>query len=313
MLTRRTALATLSAAVAAPALIRSARADARKIRIGLQKNGVFLIARTRRTLEQRFEAEGVAVEWLEFTFGPPLLEALNVGSIDIGTTGDAPPIFAQAARGRFVYAATYPASGAAILVPKDSPLKTVADLKGKRIAIPKGSSAHNVAVQLIEKAGLGFDEVNAAYLPPADGQAAFARGSVDAWAVWDPFFAIAEETLGARVLSSSADAGPQNGFTLANRDFANANGDLLKGVVDAFGEVGAWADGHKDEVAELFSAATKTPIEAQRRAQTRTGYAVRPITPEVVATQQANADRFHRIGLIPNAITVADAVWTPGA
>lgn len=312
MFTRRTALGALAAASALP-FAGPARADAKKIRIGLQKNGVFLIAKTRRALEERFAADGVTIEWLEFTFGPPLLEALNVGSIDIGTAGDAPPIFAQAARARFVYAATYPASGAAILVPKDSPLQSVAELKGKRIAIPKGSSAHNVAVQLIEKSGISFDDVTAAYLPPADGQAAFSRGAVDAWAVWDPFFAIAEQTLGARVLASSAEAGPQNGFTLANRGFATENPALLKAVIDEFARVGVWADAHKDEVADLFTAATKTPLEAQRRAQTRTGYAVRAVTPDVVATQQANADRFHRLGLIPTPVVVADAVWTAGA
>lgn len=312
MITRRAALAGIAAASAAP-LARPARAETKRLRIGLQKNGVYLIAKTRRALEQRFEREGVAVEWLEFTFGPPLMEALNVGSIDIGTTGDAPPIFAQAAKGRFVYAAAYPASGAAILVQKDSPIRTVADLKGKRIAIPKGSSAHNVAAILIEKSGLAFDEVTAAYLPPADGQAAFARGAVDAWAVWDPFFAMAEEQLGARVVASSADAGVQSSFTLANRTFAAENPALLKAAIEEFARVGTWAEAHKPEVAALFAEATKTPLSAQIRAVERTGYAVRPITADVVAAQQANADRFHRLGLIPTSVVVADAVWTSGA
>ncbi|MFD1701935.1 aliphatic sulfonate ABC transporter substrate-binding protein [Methylopila henanensis] len=312
MITRRTALTGLGLA-SASLVVRPARAEPRRLRIGLQKNGVFLIAKTRRALEERFAADGVAVEWLEFTFGPPLMEALNVGAIDIGTTGDAPPIFAQAARGRFVYAATYPASGAAILVPKDSELKTVVDLKGKRIAIPKGSSAHNVAAILIEQSGLAFDDVTAAYLPPADGQAAFARGAVDAWAVWDPFYAIAEDQFGARVLSSSVDAGPQRSFTLANRGFATEHPELLKAAIDEIARVGEWADAHPADVATLFAEATKTPLSAQRRAVERTGFKVAPVTTEIAAGQQANADRFHRLGLIPNPVVVADAVWTSGA
>ncbi len=165
------------------------------------------------------EAARRGVTWVEFSFGPPLLEAISLGAIDLGQTGDAPPIFAQAAGGPITYVAAQEAagSGAAVLVQKDSPLRTLADLKGKRVAFAKASSAHNLTIAALEKAGLTYRDIEPVTLAPADAAAAFARGSVDAWTIWDPYFAIAEMQPTTRVLALATDIAKPNNFFLAHK------------------------------------------------------------------------------------------------
>ena len=164
------------------------------VRIGFQKYGKLVLLKSKGTLEKKLKPLGYKVEWTEFPSGPPLLEALNVGAIDFGNTGEAPPIFAQAAGAPLVYVAHEPPApkGEAILVPKDSPIKTVADLKGKKVALNKGSNVHYLLVKALEKAGVKYSEIEPVFLAPADARAAFERGSVDAWVIWDPFQAAAE-------------------------------------------------------------------------------------------------------------------------
>lgn len=200
------------------------------LRIGYQKNGILAVAREQAAIEAALKPQGVSVRWVEFSFGPPLLEALNLGAIDFGQTGDAPPIFAQAAGANLVYAAAQPkgGSGSAILLPKGSSVATLADLKGKRVAFAKGSSAHNFTVAALEKAGLSYRDITPVLLAPADGAAAFAGGTIDAWTVWDPYFAIAEEGQGARILVQAQDITPTNNFFLANKGFAEERPEVLK-------------------------------------------------------------------------------------
>ena len=191
----------------------------KELRIGYQKFGPLLIAKQQKLLETRFEPLGITVKWVEFPFGPPLLEALNTGNLDYGTTGDAPPIFAQAARANLLYVAALPASGAgsAILVPEGSTLHTLADLKGKKIGFSKGSSAHALTIAALEKAGLSYADITPVYLSPADGAAAFSRGAIDAWTIWDPYYAIGERQKGVRVLASAKEIVAQNTYFLANK------------------------------------------------------------------------------------------------
>ncbi|MFE0757353.1 aliphatic sulfonate ABC transporter substrate-binding protein [Inquilinus sp. NPDC058860] len=315
MLSRRTLLSTtLALAAAAPLAGRPARAEEapKAIRIGYQKNGILLVAKTRKSLEQHFAPQGIAVEWVEFAFGPPLLEALNAGSIDFGATGDTPPIFAQAAQAELVYAAAQPTEGkgVALVVPKGSAAKSVADVKGLRVGVGKGSSAHNFLVGALQKAGLGWQDITPVYLAPADARAAFAGGSLDAWSIWDPYYAIAELEEGARVLATSADVEPQNSFFLASRAFATAHPAALRSLVAALAEVGAWADSHHAEVAQLFADETGISLAAEQRAVDRATFRIGPLTEEIAAQQQTIADRFAALGLIPAPIAIRDIVWT---
>ena len=316
MIGRRSLLAGALAAGLPAALPRRARAaEPGLLRIGYQKNGILVIAKQQGVIEARLKPLGYAVKWVEFSLGPPLLEALGLGGIDLGQTGDAPPIFAQAAGADLVYAAAQEAAGtgSGILVPKGSPLRTIADLKGKRLGFAKGTSAHNLAVATLEKAGLSYADVEPVILAPADAAAAFARGSLDAWSIWDPYFAIAEGGDGVRVLSYATDVARPNIFFLANRGFAQARPDVLGEALDVLDGVARWAEANRGSVAAILAQGTGVPLAATRRAVDRANYRIGPLTPQVVAEQQSVADRFHALKLIPRPIRVADVVWTPPA
>jgi sulfonate transport system substrate-binding protein len=289
-----------------------AQADIKEIRIGYQKNGVLVIARQQATLEKHFSSQGIDVKWIEFSSGPPMLEAMNVGSVDYGAVGDSPPIFAQSAGAAIVYAAGQPiTNGQGILVPNHSPIRTIADLKGKRVGFTKGSSAHNVIVQTLEKAGLNYADITPVYLTPPDAGPAFANGSIDAWSIWDPYFAIGETKQNGRILVNASEITKANAFYIASRDFAKNHGQILQQIIDVTFATAKWAEAHREEVAKSLSAITGIPLDIQTVAANRSSFAVGPITDDIIATQQGVADRFFKLGLIPKPVVVRDAVWKP--
>ena len=298
---------------AAAALSAQARAEdfPKDIRIGTQKGGFFPAVKARHTLEDLFRPLGITVNWVDFQFGPPLLEAINVGSVDFGYVGDAPPIFAQAAGARIRYAAAVKQEGntQAIVVPADSPIRTLADLKGKRVAFGKGSSAHNLLVAALEKAGLSWSDITPAPLAPADATAAFVKGSVDAWSIWDPYLALAELKENARVIAFDKDVHKPNAFYIVSADFVEKYPALVTRLNAAFAAEGVWANSHHEEVAKAQAEATGVDIEAIRRFVDRSNYSVVPVDDEVIKSQQVVADRFARLGLIPKPVNVADIVW----
>ncbi|MER9048154.1 sulfonate ABC transporter substrate-binding protein [Mesorhizobium sp. M0923] len=288
-------------------------AEDKIVRIGFQKYGTLILLKTKGLLEEKLKPQGYTVEWTEFPAGPQLLEALNIGSIDFGTTGEAPPIFAQAAGAPLVYVGYEPPApeAEAILVPKDSPLKTVADLKGKKVALNKGSNVHYLLVKALEKAGLAYTDVEVSFLPPADARAAFEKQAVDAWVIWEPFLAAAEAATGARQLANGSGVVDNHEFYLASRDFVDTQPEVVDTVVASLGEIDTWINANRDDVAEQFSPALGIPADVLAVAVQRRSYGVKPITPEVVAAQQKIADVFHELGLIPTAIRIADAVKKP--
>ena len=149
-----------AAAVASVSPVARAQVPLKEIRIGYQKTGVLVIARQQAVLEKRFAARQIGIKWIEFTSGPPLLEAMSIGSVDLGSVGDTPPIFAQAANANVLYVAgSRITNGQGILVPANSGIRSIADLKGKRVGFTKGSSAHNVVIATLEKAGLTYDDI----------------------------------------------------------------------------------------------------------------------------------------------------------
>jgi sulfonate transport system substrate-binding protein len=285
-----------------------------EIRIGFQKIGLPVVAQRLKTIETALEKQGITVKWVEFPAGVPLVEALNTGAIDAGNTADAPPIFGQAGGANIVYAAAMPSAGKgeAIFVKEGSPIQSIADLKGKKVGVTKGSGSNNLIVAALENAGLTYADIEPVYLSPADAAAAFSGDNIDAWAVWDPFFAIAESQQPLRVLTRTGDELPNiHTYFLANGDFAKTHGDVLATVIAALGEAAVWADANRGEVAAALHEVTGVPIEPQTVAAERMGFGVEPITDEIIAEQQKSADRFFSIGLIPNKIVVKDAVWTP--
>lgn len=299
-----------TAAVAALSSGASAETAVKEIRIGYQKNGVLVIARQQASLENHFKPLGVEVKWVEFSSGPPMMEAMNVGSVDYGAVGDSPPVFAQAAGAAIVYAAGQPVTnGQGILVPQHSAIRSIADLRGKRVGFTKGSSAHNIVVQTLERAGLTYADITPVYLTPPDAGPAFANGSIDAWSIWDPYFAIGETRQNGRILVNASEITRSNSFYIANRDFARNHGPVLQQIIDVTTSTAKWAEGHRDEVAKSLSAVTGIPLDIQTIAADRSAFAVGPITDDIIATQQGVADRFFRLGLIPKPIAIRDIVW----
>jgi sulfonate transport system substrate-binding protein len=283
----------------------------RQIRIGYQKNGLLVVARQQAALEQHFRGAGIAISWIDFPAGPPMLEAMNAGSVDFGQVGDTPPIFAQAAGAKVVYVAGQPiTNGQGILVKLDSAIRSLADLKGKRIGFTKGSSAHNVVVLALEKAGLQYSDIAPVYLSPPDGAAAFARDAIDAWAVWDPYFAIGEVRGGGRVLVNASSVGKTNSFYIANRDFAPQSPQLVSAVIAVLAQTATWAEIHRDQVGRVLAEITGVDLDIQTIAARRSSFAIGKLTDDIVATQQAVADRFFRLGLIPRQIVVREAIWS---
>jgi sulfonate transport system substrate-binding protein len=297
-------------AIAALSSRAEAQTTVKEIRVGYQKTGVLVIARQQAVLERRFAGQKIGIKWIEFTSGPPLLEAMSTGSVDLGAVGDTPPIFAQAANANIVYVAGSPiTNGQGILVPANSNIRTIADLKGKRVGFTKGTSAHNVVIATLEKAGLTYDDITPVYLTPPDAGPAFANGSIEAWAVWDPYFAIGEKRQNGRILVNAHEVAKTNSFYLANRDFANTHVRETRDVIDGLAEAARWAEANRAEVASALAAVTGVPLEVQTVAANRASFLIGPVTDDIVTTQQAVADRFHKLGLIPKPIAVRDIVW----
>jgi len=309
--TRRAALAVLSLTFAA--WWRPGFSAPAELRIGIKKGSFNLVVLKQRALLDK-RLPGTRVTWAEFPAGPQLLEALAVGSVDVGATGDSPPVFAQAAGKDLLYVGAEPPKpdASAILVKPESPLKTLADLKGKRIALQKGSSSHYLLVQAVAKAGLQWSDITPVYLPPADARAAFERDSVDAWVIWDPYYAAAEIAGNTRVLVTSRGLTGNNTFYLASRAFATQQGATLQILFDALSEADALTQSQRKETAQLFSDFSGLSLATVHRVLARRQPSpVGPITPQLLAEQQRVADAFHRLGLIPKPIRVADIAWQP--
>lgn len=280
------------------------------LNIGFQKYGVLPIIKARGDLDKALKEKGVNVKWVEFPAGPQLLEGLNVGSVAFGESGEAPPIFAQAANSNLVYVANQPAAplAEALIVPKDSAIQSVQDLKGKRVVLNKGSNVHYLLLKVLEANHLKLDDIQVVYLPPADARAAFEKGAVDAWVIWDPFFAAAEKQLNAKVIATGQNLVNNHQFYLADRKFAEQHPDVLKIVVNELNTTTQWVSQHQTDAAKLLEKPTGLPLNILNTSISRMGFGVTPISNDVVKKQQAVADAFYQQKLIPNKINIQAAV-----
>lgn len=312
VLLRRGLVALFATAVTMGAITQ---AQAETLRIGYQKYGTLVLLKARGTLEKRLAAEGVDVKWTEFPGGPQLLEGLNVGSIDFGVTGETPPVFAQAAKADLVYVAYEPPAptSEALLVPKDSPIKTVADLKGKKVALNKGSNVHYLLVRALEDAGLKYTDIQTVFLAPADARAAFERGAVDAWVIWDPYQAAAEKQLQARTLKDGTGLVDNHQFYLATRPYAKDHPKVIEAMVDEVRKTGEWSKANPEQVTTEVSPLLGLPTDITLTSVKRQGFGAQYLTPAVVAAQQKIADTFYQLKLIPQPLSIKDVVWTPPA
>ncbi|PVX81683.1 sulfonate ABC transporter substrate-binding protein [Paraburkholderia unamae] len=307
--------ATAAALAALPVLgASSARAasPARTLRIGNQK-GYLSLLKGRGTLEKRLAPLGVSVTWTEFDAGPVQLEALNVGSIDFGDVGEAPPIFAQAAGAPLAYvAATVPRpQSEAVLVPHASTIRSVADLKGKTIALNRGSNVHYFLVKLLQAHNVQYGDVKVVFLAPADARAAFERGSIDAWVIWDPFLAAAQKTLDARILADATGVVGNRAYYFSSLDYAKQNPDVIKILIDELSQIDQWGQGNRAALAAQLAQLWGLPNDVVSEVITRVQFGTGPITKAILAEQQQIANTFFDLKLIPKRVNVLEAA-APG-
>jgi sulfonate transport system substrate-binding protein len=272
------------------------------------------IVKVRGNAEARLKALGVTVNWVPFPAGPQLLEALNAGRVDIGTVGETPPIFAQAGGAQLVYiAGRKPSKGEnqAIVVQKDSPIKKVSDLKGKKVVFQKGSSAHYVLLRALKEAGLKFSDIQAVSLTPAEARDAFIQKKIDAWVIWDPNLALAQKIASARTLRNSAGISTLGGFYLSRRDFATQNPEVVRVFLEEADKDGEWAEKNPKQVAKIFAPELKLDEALLETVSRRRTYRLRKLTPSIVAEQQRVADEYSNAKLIPRKLDVKEFLLTP--
>ncbi|MDR2124745.1 MAG: aliphatic sulfonate ABC transporter substrate-binding protein [Desulfovibrio sp.] len=293
-----------------------ARAADAVLRIGYQKSSSLLILlKGQGILEKALEAQGVKVQWHEFTSGLPMLEALNVGALDLSAdVADTVPLFAQSAGADFTYFLQEKPSptAEALVVPKDSPAQSTADLKGKKLAVAKASGAHYLTVVALSQAGLEFGkDVTISYLQPADARTAFESGAVDAWTTWDPFLATVELQSGARILADGKSTGVSyTRFYPVSTTYLKNNPAVLRVVADELGKIGKWVKADPEAAAKVQAPLVGLNIEIVKKANSRRSYDVAHVDGAAIAEQQKIADLFVAQKLLPKAIKVADVpVW----
>nr|WP_139308764.1 sulfonate ABC transporter substrate-binding protein [Pantoea sp. 1.19] len=292
-------------------LVKAAEPAPDSLRIGYQKGSVaMLLTKAHRLLEKRYPQ--TQISWIEFPAGPQLLEALNVGSVDLGGTGDIPPLFAQAAGADLLYVGAEPAKPKAevILVPEASPIRNVADLKGRKVAFQKGSSSHNLVLRALQQAGLSFSDIQPVYLTPADARAAFQQHSVDAWAIWDPFYSAAVLQGDARVLIDGSRLNLTGSFYLATRDYTEKNAPFLRAVLDTFTEAETLTRTQKDASIALISQAIGLPVPViARYLANRPEMTIGLVSDSTASAQQHTADLFFASHLLPVKLDIRQRIW----
>lgn len=304
---RRILLATLA--------LLSLTTQADTLRIGYQKSStLFTVLKAQGTLDRALAEQGIELSWHEFSSGLPLLESLNVDNIDLSAdVADTVPVFAQAAGAHITYFAreTPSPTAQAILVPHNSALRTLADLKGKRVALTKAAGSHYLLIAALQKAGLGFHDIQPAYLTPADGRAAFENGNVDAWVTWDPYVASAERQQHARVLANGEGLASYQRYYLVSSAYAKAHPQALQAVFDALQHTGKWIKAHPADAAEVLGPLWGSiDADTVQQANARRTYDVQPVALTDLGEQQKIADAFFKEGVLPKAVdTQAVGVW----
>ena len=304
--TLRLAAAGAATLAAAPLLAQAPRT----IRIGYQKFNTLNILKGTGALEKALAAHGAKLEWHEFLGGGQLSEALAANAIDFGHASDGIGVFQQASNKGLVYLAAespYP-GGVGFLVPQDSPIKTVADLKGQKVATGRGYNTQYALIRALQSKGLRYEDVEAVYIVTAsDTVAAFQSGSVAAIGVWDPFLAGAQVATGARLLFDGTGYTANRTYHFAQPAYARANQELLRVVFAELQKANAWSQAHPKEVVAMLAPQLKVDPKVLALATERRQYGVVPLTDAIAQDQQLLADAFASIKLIPKPVQVKDA------
>ncbi|GAB3686269.1 ABC transporter substrate-binding protein [Saccharopolyspora tripterygii] len=278
------------------------------LRVGDQKGASQSLLRSARLDDFPYK-----IEWATFTSGPPLLEALSADAIDIGGTGNTPPLFAGAAGAdiKIVAASQGNVESDALVVLPNSPLRSRDQLRGRKIAVSKGSSAHGQILQTLAAVGLTPDDVELVFLQPADALGAFKQGAVDAWAIWDPYFAQIQIESGARSIADGRGGGA-NGYSfqvagtsaLADAKRNSAIADYLTRLARA----NRFADANREKRAQAWSQDTGLAIEVTRKATELGPDLPVALDDKVIRSEQELADTFVAAKEIPRRFSFAEFV-----
>ncbi|ATO20677.1 ABC transporter substrate-binding protein [Acinetobacter sp. LoGeW2-3] len=287
--------------------VEEAAYKADTVRIGYQRSSTLMtLLKETGELEKKLAEKNVKVSWHEFTSGQPLAEALNVGSVDVtADVADTVPVFAQAAKANLTYYAKETASpnAQAILIPQNSTIKSVADLKGKKIAVTKAAGSHYLLIAALNQAGLSFKDITPAWLSPADGRAAFEHGGVDAWVTWEPYVSSGTVVQHAKVLASGEGLASYTRYYLTGHKFAQENPAILNDVIDTLKEKAAWVKTNPDEAAKILAPLWgNLPQEVVLEANANRSYNVQSVSIDDMPEQQKISDAFFNEKLIPNTI-----------
>ncbi|HWA73057.1 MAG TPA: aliphatic sulfonate ABC transporter substrate-binding protein [Polyangiaceae bacterium] len=298
-----------AAASAAPQVAAPAPKTITPVRIGYQKIGApFLLKSRSADLDKRLDEKSAKAEWKEFKHGPGVLEAIKAKEVDVGYVGETPPVFAQAGGVDFLYVASDPPApkAEALIVRKDSPIKSLRDLKGKKVALNRGSNVHYLLVKALESVKLALSDVEVVYLAPGDARPAYDSGKVDAWVIWDPFLAAAENA-GSRQLANGEGLVENRLFYVARRQFAEEHPELVRATLDEFKSLSDWESKNPEEASKILAESSGVAYEALLLSEKRHAYGILPVTDAVLDAQQHIADVFRKLELIPKDIKTRDA------
>jgi sulfonate transport system substrate-binding protein len=284
------------------------------IRVGYQQAGD--LVRITKVLEKRLDPLGVKVEWAQFAQGPQLMEAMNVGRIDIGSVGETPPIFAQAAGAQIVYIVgsrqtKESGKGSAIVVPPNSPIRSIKDIKGKTVVFQKASASHYFILRALEEVGLKYSDIKVQSLPNVEAASAFLQGKIPVWVTGDPHLARAEKEGKVRILRNALGINSPGGYYVGIKQFAIDNPKLLRIVIEEIDKIQKWAQAHPKETAVLTAQYQKLPPDVMDLVISRRTYGLRAISPALIKDQQRVADYFYQNGVLPKPVKVQEATLTP--
>ncbi|WP_374297510.1 ABC transporter substrate-binding protein [Sphingomonas sp.] len=319
MISRRQSLALLGGGAATLALAgcgRSGRSRNKGVVFATQKNGVPFLAETRGEFAKRLAARGIGpVKWVEFASGPPLIEALRAGAVDIGLVGDTPVVYAQAAATDFYYVAaqSFPGLiGSGLLVPKNSAVTSLVQLRGKKIAYTKGSAAEFALAVGLKQSGLALEDIQPANLAPGDAQTALANGAIDGWVIWDPFYTLAQLRNGARAVALPSSNINTVAYYIASGSFVRDRTDVLRATLDELRTEAEWGNAHRLYYRDQVAKATRLPPEVLDGMLARYKdflFRVDPVTPDIIANQQKVSDYLFDAHVIPRQVKAKKAAW----
>ncbi|MBS7812054.1 ABC transporter substrate-binding protein [Roseococcus pinisoli] len=300
----RRALIGATALAAAPAI---ARAQApRTLRVGNQRGGLrslLEVSRVAGDLPYR-------IEWSEFPAAQPLLEALNANAIDLGSMGDLNffSVYSSGAPIKAIAATRSDGASQNIVVRGDSPIRTVADLRGKRIAAARGGWTHYSLLAILQREGIPFSDVRFAWLLPAEAALAFRTGEVDAWSVWEPYTSLEVLNFGSRVLTDARGLVPSASLLAVHNDALTQRREQLQDFVRRNARAWAWAQDNRQEYARFTASIIRQPVPVIERAYGVNQTRAVPIDDALVREFQVAVDQAQAWGVVPQRVNVAEAV-----